>query len=168
MWFTPFKEKGTIIRFLSKPSCRNSGAGPYDTTTGPRWGVYNTRRGLNKYTSYITYLLTWCNTCPIYLWMCSSMVQPQYFAAVESSVSLLTEYRHFARVYLCLCVKTASGLWPQRQSSAGASWKKCARSICSFPVSSLYISMRSPCSLLISSVVRVVKAFRHQSSYLSL
>ena len=26
-------EKGTIIRSVSKPSCRNSGAGPYDTKT---------------------------------------------------------------------------------------------------------------------------------------
>ena len=54
MWFTLFKEKGTLIRSVSKPSCRNSGAGPTDTTTGPQWGVYNTRWWLNKYASYIT------------------------------------------------------------------------------------------------------------------
>ena len=36
MWFTPFEEKGTIIRSVSKPSSHISGAGPYDTTTtGP-------------------------------------------------------------------------------------------------------------------------------------
>ena len=58
MWFTSFEEEGTIIRSVSKPSCCISGAGQYDTTTtGPQWGVYNTRSGgggLNKYTSYIT------------------------------------------------------------------------------------------------------------------
>ena len=54
MCFTPFEKKGTIIRSVSKPSCSNSGAGPYDTiTTGPRWEVYNARWELNKYTSYI-------------------------------------------------------------------------------------------------------------------
>ena len=53
-----FEEKGTIIRSVSKPRSRINGAGPYDTiTTGPRWGVYNTCRRLNKYTSYIlTYI----------------------------------------------------------------------------------------------------------------
>ena len=55
MWFTSFGEKGTIICSVSKPSCRISVAGPYDTTTttGPRWAVYNTRRGLNKYTRQV-------------------------------------------------------------------------------------------------------------------
>ena len=39
-WFTPFKEKGTIIPSASKVSCSKSGAGLYDITkTGPRWGV---------------------------------------------------------------------------------------------------------------------------------
>ena len=33
MWFMPFEEKDTIIRSVSKPSYRNSGAGPYDTIT---------------------------------------------------------------------------------------------------------------------------------------
>ena len=33
MWFKPFEEKGTTVRFVSKPS---SGAGPYHTIpTGP-------------------------------------------------------------------------------------------------------------------------------------
>ena len=55
MWFMPFEEKGTIIGSVSKPSNRISGTGPCDTiTTGPSLGVYNTRRVLNKYTSYIT------------------------------------------------------------------------------------------------------------------
>ena len=55
MWFTPFEEKGTIIHSVSKPSSRISGAGLYDTIiTGPRWGVYNTRVGLNRYTSHVT------------------------------------------------------------------------------------------------------------------
>ena len=33
IWFTPFKEKGTIIRSVdkTKPSCHGFGAGPYDT-----------------------------------------------------------------------------------------------------------------------------------------
>ena len=36
MWFTPFAERGTIMRTVSKPSCLNSGAGHNDTTTtGP-------------------------------------------------------------------------------------------------------------------------------------
>ena len=33
VWFTPFEEKGTLIHSVSKRSCRNSGTGPYDTTT---------------------------------------------------------------------------------------------------------------------------------------
>ena len=33
MWFTPFEERGTIIRSVPKPSSRISGAGSYDTTT---------------------------------------------------------------------------------------------------------------------------------------
>ena len=33
MSFTPFDEKGTIIPSVSKPSCHNGGASPYDTTT---------------------------------------------------------------------------------------------------------------------------------------
>ena len=67
MWFTPFEEKGTIIRSVSKPSCRNSGAGPYDTTTGPRWGVYNTRWRLNKYTSCFTLHCVTLHPCNEYL-----------------------------------------------------------------------------------------------------
>ena len=55
MWFTPFDVNGTIIRSLSKPSCRNSGAGPYDTATmGPGEEYIIFVGGLNKYTSYIT------------------------------------------------------------------------------------------------------------------
>ena len=43
------------MRFVFKPSSRISGAGPNDTiTTGPHWGVDNTRSGLKKCTSYIT------------------------------------------------------------------------------------------------------------------
>ena len=50
-----FEEKGIIIRSVSKASSCISGAGPYDAITkGLRCGVYNTRRGLNKYASYIT------------------------------------------------------------------------------------------------------------------
>ena len=46
MWFTLFEEKGSIIRSVSKPSCRNGEAGPYDTkTAGSPMRVYNTRRG---------------------------------------------------------------------------------------------------------------------------
>ena len=33
MWFTPFEEKGTIIRSVSKSNYHNSVAGSYDTTT---------------------------------------------------------------------------------------------------------------------------------------
>ena len=64
MWFMPFKKKGTIICSLSKPSCRNSGAGPCNTTTtGPWWGIYITRRGLNKCISYITLHYRLLNLC---------------------------------------------------------------------------------------------------------
>ena len=31
MWFKLFEEEGTIIHSVSKPSCRSSGTGPYDT-----------------------------------------------------------------------------------------------------------------------------------------
>ena len=33
LWFTPFEEKGTIIRSVSKAGCHNSGVGAYDLTT---------------------------------------------------------------------------------------------------------------------------------------
>ena len=57
-WFTPFEEKGTIIRSMSKPSSRISGAVPYDTiTTGPveEYLILVGGGGLNKYTNCITY-----------------------------------------------------------------------------------------------------------------
>ena len=84
--FMPFEEKCIIISSVSKPSCSSSGAGPYDTTTtGPRWGVYNTRRGLNKYTSYITLHLLLVD-----LYITSSVISSSAYHNLSIHVSVIS------------------------------------------------------------------------------